>query len=392
MKKKIIFITKALWIGGIETALANLLKQFDYERYDVTLLVLKAELDMLPQIDPRCRVIILDRDSVVTAAEPYRHSRLFHLTEESGSPSRFHQMMMWSVPAIRWAENRLYIRYVRDFMKAESFDTAIIYSDVAGEIGVRSVRAKQYFMYYHHGAMRRVYHDDVAYRVCRKIIVVSEALAEKLCAFRPEYADKITAVNNLLDIDGVIRKSLERPAIAFPDNGFHVVSCGRVSPEKGMDLAAEACARLLSEGIQNLHWWIVGGGSAEGEVRNLVQNLGIENQFHLLGMQENPYPYIRRADLYVQPSRFEGHSVTILEARLLAKPILATHAAAHEQIEDGVTGMLCETDSASIANGVRLLYENPECRAAFSKALERHNFHADNAASLAALYQYIEER
>ena len=54
MKKKIIFVTKALWIGGIETALVNLLKQFDYEKYDVTLLVLRAELDMLDQIHPKC--------------------------------------------------------------------------------------------------------------------------------------------------------------------------------------------------------------------------------------------------------------------------------------------------------------------------------------------------
>lgn len=391
MKKKIIFITKALWIGGIETALVNLLKQFDYDRYDVTLLVLKAELDMLPQINPRCRVIILDRDSTVTATKSYRHSRLSHLTEEPESPSRLHQMMMWSVPVIRWVENWLYIRYVRDLMQTEAFDTAIIYSDVVGEIGVRSVRAKQYFLYYHHGAMRRVYHDEAAYRACRKIIVVSEALAEKLRAFRPEYADKITAVNNLLDIDGVISKSREAPATDIPETGFHVVSCGRVSPEKGIDLAAEACALLLRGGIRDLHWWIVGGGPAEGELRDLVQRLGIENHFHLLGMQTNPYPYFRRADLYVQPSRFEGHSITILEARLLAKPILATRAAAHEQIEDGVSGMLCESDAAPIADGVRQLYEHPERRTAFSKALERHDFRLDNAASLATLYQYIEE-
>ena len=61
MKKKIIFVTKALWIGGIETALVNLLKHFDYNKFDVTLLVLKAELDMLDQINPNCKVIIADR-------------------------------------------------------------------------------------------------------------------------------------------------------------------------------------------------------------------------------------------------------------------------------------------------------------------------------------------
>ena len=90
MKKKIIFVTKALWIGGIETALVNLLKYFDYDKYDVTLLVLKAELDMLDQIPPKCRVMIADREKTVTFQKRYGYSRLFHLTEETDSPSRLH--------------------------------------------------------------------------------------------------------------------------------------------------------------------------------------------------------------------------------------------------------------------------------------------------------------
>ena len=114
MRKKIVFVTKALWIGGIETALINLLNDFDYDKYDVTLLVLKAELDMLDQIQPKCRVLIADREETVTFQERYRYGRLFHLTEKSDAPSRLHKMMMWTVPMIRWAENRLYIRYIKN--------------------------------------------------------------------------------------------------------------------------------------------------------------------------------------------------------------------------------------------------------------------------------------
>ena len=104
-------------------------------------------------------------------------------------------------------------------------------------------------------------------------------------------------------------------------------------------------------------------------------------------MQTNPYPYIRMADLYIQPSRFEGHSVTIMEARMLAKPILATHAAAHEQIEDGVTGALCETDAAALAHRIRQMHDHPEMREQFQQALSKHDFEADNAAIMERLYQ-----
>lgn len=66
MKKKVIFVTKALWIGGIETSLVNLLNHFDYDKYNVTLLVIRAELDLLGQIHPKCRVLVVDRDQTVT--------------------------------------------------------------------------------------------------------------------------------------------------------------------------------------------------------------------------------------------------------------------------------------------------------------------------------------
>ena len=119
MKKKIIFISKALWIGGIETALVNLLNNIDYNKYDVTCLVLKAELDMADKINPNCRLLVIDRDQCVTFPISYRYKRLYHLTEDSENPSKLHRLFMCVVPAIRWIENRFYIRYIRNLMKNE---------------------------------------------------------------------------------------------------------------------------------------------------------------------------------------------------------------------------------------------------------------------------------
>ena len=280
-----------------------------------------------------------------------------------------------------------YAAYIRKQLKNEHFDTCIIYSDRCSEVAVKGVNADRYLMYYHHGAMRHEFHDDYGYRKSEKVIVVSESLVLKLREYRPNFADKIIAIPNLADVDGVREKSLAQPEIVFPQDKFNIVSCGRIAVEKGMDLAAEACAALVQSGMTDLHWWIVGGGPAEAELREQVHRLGIEEHFHILGMQKNPYSYIRQADLYVQPSRFEGHSVTIMEARMLAKPILATRAAAHEQIEDNVTGALCETDAAALASRIRELRNLPALREQFRQALEQHDFEADNIAIMERLYQ-----
>lgn len=386
MKKKIVFVTKALWIGGIETALINLLNDFDYDKYDVTLLVLKAELDMLDQIQPKCRVLIADREETVTFQERYRYGRLFHLTEKSDAPSRLHKMMMWTVPIIRWAENRLYIRYIKKQMKNERFDTAVIYSDVAGETAIRAIKADKYLMFYHHGAMRHVYHDKIAYKKCKKIIAVSEHQAEVLRKFNPRYSSKVTVIPNLTDVAGIREKSLALTRDQFDTTKFNIVSVGRVSYEKGMDLAVKACAELVKGGNDNIRWWIVGDGPAMQEVRKVIAELDMEAYVITVGMQINPYPYIRQADLYVQPSRFEAFGLTILEAMILGKAVLATDTmGAHASIENGKNGLICDATEKKLAEQIKALILCLNKLKKLERAVQQIDFTEHNKNSLSRI-------
>ena len=209
-------------------------------------------------------------------------------------------------------------------------------------------------MFYHHGAMRREYHDEIGYRTAERIIAVSKLVEQKLRAFRPKYADKMMTLHNLTDVESIREKGAEPIPEVFHREKFNIVSCGRISHEKGMDLAVEACAELVSMGCEDVHWWIVGGGPAEKEVCDKIAELHMENHVTMLGMKENPYPYIRLADLYVQPSRYESYGLTIAEAMVLERKIVSTDTdGAKELICNGENGMLCAKDARSIANSVR---------------------------------------
>lgn len=390
MKKKIIFITQALWIGGIETALVNLLNYFDYDKYDVTLLLLRAELDMLEQINPKCRVLISDRERMLSFRNKYKFKKLYHLTEHSDNPSMFHRAMMWSVPIIRWIENRLYIHYIKNLMGKEEFDTAVIYSDVAGETAVRAVKANKYLMFYHHGAMRHVYHDKIAYKKCDKIIAVSKNQAEALKKFNPQYSNKVISIHNLTNVNGIRAKGMVPLDDNFDDKNFHIVSVGRVSHEKGMDLAVRVCAELISDGYTNIRWWIVGDGPAMQEVREAIVQLNMQGYVNLTGMKSNPYPYIQQADLYVQPSRYEGYPMTILEALILGQIVISTNnAGASEIIDDDNNGFLCPPDIRRIADVVEQLIRNPMKLKKIKRTVSQIDFVAQNQENLSALYKLL---
>ncbi len=386
MKKKIIFITEALWVGGIEVALVNLLNYFDYDKYDVTCLVSKASLSVAGRINKNCRLIISDRAKTVSFSEKYKYNRLFCLMEEPQNASKF-RLLIWKCLKffLRAPEARLYSSYIKKQLKNEHFDTAVIYSDRVAELALRAVNADKFLMFYHHGAMRKEYHDEIGYKKSEKIIAVSKKLSEKLKDFRPRFASKIIYINNIIDINGVKEKSEEKLKDEFSKDVFNIVSCGRLSYAKGFDIAIKACKELKDSGA-NIHWWIVGGGPEEKPLKELASLEKVEECITFTGNRDNPYPYIAAADLYVQPSRFEGHCVTLLEARILSKPILATFNAADEQIEDGVTGVLCECSAGALVKNIQALMADKERLLSFEKNLQRHDFEKDNKKIMKELY------
>ena len=95
------------------------------------------------------------------------------------------------------------------------------------------------------------------------------------------------------------------------------------------------------------------------ELRRQAEEAGITGHFHFLGMQDNPYPYIKACDLYVQPSRYEGNCVAVHEAQMLGKPVVITrYATSASQLEDGVDGVIVPMDNEGCANGIAALLRN----------------------------------
>ena len=357
-KKKIIFVSQALWIGGIETALVNLINRLDYDKYDVTCLVTQNYLDMAERLTKNCRLIVADRRSLVTFTSPYKFKRLYDILEEPQGATRFRRFL-WHIMNILFKalENHLYSDYIKKQMKDELFDTAVIYSDRVAEITVKAINAKRYLMFYHHGAMRKEYHDYYGYKKSDKIISVSENIAEKLKVYRKKYAKKIVTVNNVIDIDSIIEKSKESIENGlFSENNFNIVSCGRFAKEKGFDLAVEACRLLVENNHKNINWIFIGDGPQRESIEKQIALYGLENYIKLIGMKKNPYPYIARADLFVQPSRVEAFGLTIAEAMVLGVPVLSTQTdGAKEIFAVKDNGSLCKVSGEDIFKGVQKL-------------------------------------
>lgn len=376
MKKKVIFITQALWLGGIETALVNLINHLNYDKYDVTCLITEDYQDMAEQIIPKCHLVIADRQHAVSFPDKYQYKWLFNLMEEPQYASELRRFV-WKMTRFfcRGIEARLYAAYIRKHFKDEHFHTAVIYSDRTAELAVRSISADRFLMFYHNAELGRAYHDSYGYRVSEKIIAVSENQCAKLKKVCPEFASKMIAIPNYVDVETTRKKAAESiETFTFPDEGIHLVSCGRLAYQKGFDIAVKVCAELVASGFNNLHWYVLGVGPKREELERMIRKYRVEKHFHLIGSKKNPFPYMKKADLYVQPSRTEGYSLSILEARVLACPTVATVSAAGEQMTDGVTATLCEPTVNSLLTAILKHLRHPEISRQYRENLSKFEF------------------
>ena len=135
----------------------------------------------------------------------------------------------------------------------------------------------------------------------------------------------------------------------------HIVSVGRLEYLKGMDIAAKTALILKKNGCDFV-WHIYGRGLMQEEISQYVKQNNLSDCFILEGQRSNPYPYMKKADIIVQPSRREGKSLVLDEAKILGKAIIVTnYPSVIDQITDRKTGIIVEITPEAIAEGLELL-------------------------------------
>lgn len=189
---------------------------------------------------------------------------------------------------------------------------------------------------------------------------VSQAVVNTFCGKYPAFKEKAAVFYNVINVNDIRKKANENVQIPFKKNTFNILTVGRLTEQKGYDIAIGAAAILAKRKIE-FTWYVIGSGRDERKLKRLAaDNHSLENRFVFLGQKKNPYPYMKNCDLYVQPSRHEGYGITLIEARVLCKAILASDIPPfREQIEDGVNGYFAELTCVSFADKIGYLYKNP---------------------------------
>lgn len=197
---------------------------------------------------------------------------------------------------------------------------------------------------------RRTRLMEVFYRKFKSLVAVTNEVAE---SYMQRYRiDKPNVVQNLLDIDGIVEKSvapLEKPLLGDKK----LLYCGRMSHDKGLDRLITALWRIKKIGLGGWHLTILGDGPERVFNERLVEELGLNRDITFIGMVDNPYPYMRAADLLVCPSRAEGLGLVLWEALICNTQVLATDSGGtRTALRDGEWGRLVANNEDALYSGL----------------------------------------
>ena len=219
-----------------------------------------------------------------------------------------------------------------------------------------------------------------------KIISISEDVTKTFTQVFPSLKDKIIEIENILSPQFI----KEQAALFDPEEMrgefIKICSIGRFCFAKNFE-NIPYIAKILKEKGLSFKWYIIGFG----DTAETVQNINITNTKDcviLLGKKENPYPYIANCNIYVQPSRYEGKSITVREAQILGKPVIITnYPTAKSQVKDGIDGLICNMDNNSIADSIFNLAQNKEKLTMISDYLTSHNY--GNESEVDKIYELL---
>jgi glycosyltransferase involved in cell wall biosynthesis len=219
------------------------------------------------------------------------------------------------------------------------------------------------------------------------IVSISEAVTGQFLKRFPQFKDKIIEIHNILSPAFVRSQALlEDDMSEFNPEGVTLCSVGRIAYLKNFDNIPHIAKIMKDRGLK-FHWYVVGPGNHES-IDMTIRCNRVEDYVHFVGPKTNPYPWMNACDIYVQPSRYEGHSVTVREAQILCKPVVITsYPTASSQLQNGVDGIICGMENESIAEAILSLISDQQKQRDLISYLTTHDY--GNEHEVEKLYQVL---
>lgn len=362
MGKEVLFIMPRLTGGGAQKVLIDMLRNFDYNRYKVTLLMQFKDGVYLNDIPKEVEVLSIHG----------RYNRFFYyLFRTLGI---LHLFLLFHSIAYRF--------WCKYLLRGREYDAIISFME-GNALKFHSYicdKAKKNISWVHIDLKRKHWSADFfwndkdelrCYQKMDNIIFVSEDARRNFLDLFNIVENRCIVIYNLIDYREISRLANVQ---MIDKRKFTICMVGRLNKQKRYDRALKVACQLKLDGY-DFELWILGVGELEDILKERVIEYGLEKNVIFLGFVKNPYKYMRVADVYLSTSEAEGYPLVICEALSLGLPVVATDITGTREILGGMDssfGLIVSEELDDIYHGLKLMMDSSMIREKYhKKALER---------------------
>jgi len=327
--KKILFTAYTLDIGGIETALINLLNEL-IKKYDITLVLEKKQGIFLDELDSRVKVI---------EYKPNQNKN----------------------PLIRRSLNlikrlKFIVKYKNKFDFAGSFATYSKMGSFCARTASRNnalwIHSDYLSLYENDESKVKTFFEFVEYKKFKNLVCIANKARE---SFEKVFGkqENIFVINNLIDYKGIIEKSKQEIETKKDDEKFVFLNVSRHEEESKKLTRLILAAEKLKEDNENFKIILIGDGKDNEVYKTMVEEKELSGHIKFIGYKENPYPYFKISDAFILTSEFEGYPVVFNEAKILELSIITTDVSDARVDIDAKFGIVTEKNVNSIYEAMK---------------------------------------
>lgn len=394
MKKKILFIEEGLGIGGAEKSLITILQNFDYEKYEVDLFLFDHSGQFMSLVPSNVNILSEDKDfKIFNSNRKMAFLKFIKQLKIKKAINTLEYLINAAYSNLIKKKQYIGWQYISNMFDSlnKEYDVAISFLERKTiYFNVDKVKSEKKIGFVHIDYNKIDYDyklDDKYFAQMDKIATVSDHCKDVLEELFPQYNKKFLVIKNMISSVAIKKMAEEDVKIIKNDNETNIVTVGRLTEQKGIDNAIRVCRKLLDLNYK-IKWYVVGKGGEQKNLKKLIYDFQVEDNFILLGPDINPYKYMNFADIYVQPSRFEGYGITIAEVKVLCKPIIASDIPEfREQLGDNKLGVLCKNNDELVESIIDFI-DNPEKKDIFINRLKLDGNQVDNS-ELEKLYELL---
>lgn len=330
MKKNILIVNNTLGEGGAEKVLIDILNRFDYSKYNVKLLLLRKEGVHFKELNKNVKLRCLYKQFNI------KHSLL---------------NKAWNFFQYRTMKHLYKLIYILYAGLNNDVEIAFLEGEPTKFVSKSINKKSKKVAWVHTDLIKcRPEHvnleDKEVYKKFDNVVCVSNIAKKSFQKLYKDISYEPKVIYNLIEVSKINKLSQEN--IDFKFDKPVIVSVGRLTKLKRFDLIIRVHKKIIESGI-NHELIILGMGEEEKNLNQLIKELNVENSVHMLGFVDNPYPYIKQADILLLASKFEGFSLVVAEALSLGTPIMSTsNGGADELLNCGEFGVIVEDNTLDV--------------------------------------------